>query len=632
MTALRIVQVAVSLSFLALGVFTVADWLRHRERSRGYLALALGTLGLTSVLGQVNTLTNDALGVVISDLSLILFMVSGYALLLFRDSFIPLSREIRVGAAIACVVSLVAYLAVGYPASPQARPTALQSIAVIAIILVWSGCVLEPVLRFWAASRQRPAVQRARLRALGGGYAAIVVILVIAGFGGSAATSPTVQWVFEIVAVIALPLLLVGFAPPRWLRRIWREPEVDRLRDALHDLVLVSPDRPTLARRAAQWGSRLVGADGVAIVDADGQMLALEGMDATAAQQLAAQVDKEGRAQLLATPGSPRENAIVIPLPVDAGTGAMVVVSGPFTPFFGTDEVGQLRAYAVNITAALDRERVTERLAALDKMKSQFLNLASHELRSPLGVINGYLSMLEQGALGQLKEAGVRAIEVLKAKTLDMNLLVAQMLDAARLEDGKLVLKREHLDLRRIANEALQVVRPMASARHQLTLETPSDEVPVFGDDERLVTIVTNLLENAVKYSPNGGLVRCLVDVDGQSARLRVIDTGVGISADDVPRLFNRFERLQNPQTTHVGGTGLGLYLSRELARQHGGDIEVQSQPPAGSTFTLVLPVTRPVLAALDTQAPLQQPPAPAAPAAPRLHVLTPEADESQLA
>ena len=632
MTALRIVQVAVSLSFLALGVFTVADWLRHRERSRGYLALALGTLGLTSVLGQVNTLTNDALGVVISDLSLILFMVSGYALLLFRDSFIPLSREIRVGAAIACVVSLVAYLAVGYPASPQARPTALQSIAVIAIILVWSGCVLEPVLRFWAASRQRPAVQRARLRALGGGYAAIVVILVIAGFGGSAATSPTVQWVFEIVAVIALPLLLVGFAPPRWLRRIWREPEVDRLRDALHDLVLVSPDRPTLARRAAQWGSRLVGADGVAIIDADGQMLTLEGMDATAAQQLAAQVDKEGRAQLLATPGSPRENAIVIPLPVDAGTGAMVVVSGPFTPFFGTDEVGQLRAYAVNITAALDRERVTERLAALDKMKSQFLNLASHELRSPLGVINGYLSMLEQGALGQLKEAGVRAIEVLKAKTLDMNLLVAQMLDAARLEDGKLVLKREHLDLRRIANEALQVVRPMASARHQLTLETPSDEVPVFGDDERLVTIVTNLLENAVKYSPNGGLVRCLVDVDGQSARLRVIDTGVGISADDVPRLFNRFERLQNPQTTHVGGTGLGLYLSRELARQHGGDIEVQSQPAAGSTFTLVLPVTRPVLAALDTQAPLQQPPAPAAPAAPRLHVLTPEADESQLA
>src|SRR6202022_4349729 len=141
-------------------------------------------------------------------------------------------------------------------------------------------------------------------------------------------------------------------------------------------------------------------------------------------------------AQLLSTPGSSRDDAIVLPLPLDTGTGAMVVVSGPYTPFFGTDEVGRLRGYAANITAALDRTRVTERLAAVERTKSQFLNLASHELRSPLGVINGYLSMLEQGSLGQLKESGVRAIEVLKAKALEMNMLIAQMLEAARLGDG----------------------------------------------------------------------------------------------------------------------------------------------------------------------------------------------------
>jgi signal transduction histidine kinase len=629
MTALRLVQIGVSLSFLALGVYTVADWLRHRERSRGYLALALGTLGLTSILGQINTLTDHALGVTLGDLSLIFFMVSGYALLLFRDSVIPLSRQIRVGAAIACVASLAAYLVVGYPAGPQARPTAPQSIAVLALILVWSGCVLEPVIRFWVASLHRPAVQRAQLRALGAGYAAIVVVLLIAGFGGSAVTSPAAMWIFEIIAIVALPLLLVGFAPPRFLRRIWREPEVDQLRDALHDLVLFSPDPATMARRAAHWAMRLVGAEGVAIVDADGQMLTLEGMEATAAHQLAAQVDKEGRARLLATPGSLRDDAIVIPLQVDAGTGAMVVVSGPFTPFFGADEVAQLRSYAVNITAALDRAGVTERLAALDKMKSQFLNLASHELRSPLGVINGYLSMLEQGALGQLKETGVRAIEVLKAKTLEMNLLVAQMLDAARLEEGKLILQREHLDLRIIASDALQVVRPTAGMHHQIKLETPDEVVPVFGDSERLVTIVTNLLENAVKYSPSGGMIRCVVACEGQSATLGVIDSGVGISPEELPRLFNRFERLQNPKTSHVGGTGLGLYLSRELARQHGGDIDVESTPNAGSTFMLVLPVTRPVVTPIDGEAPLRTAPTPAAP---RLHVVTAEADESQLA
>jgi signal transduction histidine kinase len=296
----------------------------------------------------------------------------------------------------------------------------------------------------------------------------------------------------------------------------------------------------------------------------------------------------------------------------------MVLVSGPYTPFFGTDEVNRLWAYAANITAGLDRARVTERLASLDRVKSQFLNLASHELRSPLGVINGYLSMLEQGALGQLKPAGVRAVEVLKAKTVEMNLLVAQMLDAARLEDGRLALKRDRLDLRDVTEEAMKVVQPLANADHHFSLEVPAQELVVFGDVDRLITIIANLLENAIKYSPNGGRVQCLVSVADHSATVTVIDNGVGITHEDLPRLFNRFERLQNAQTTHVGGTGLGLYLSRELARQHGGDIAVESTPGVGSRFILTLPLAAPVKPAAE-------------PAAVQLHIVTPES-ESQLA
>ena len=625
MTALRIVQAGVSLSFLALGLYTVVEWARHRERSRGYLALAFGTLGLTSVLGQLNTLTNYRGGAILEDVTLALFMISGYALLLFRDSFVPLSRRIRLGALLLVVASTVFAFVVGIPPS-GARLSGLQSAATIALVVVWSACVVEPIVRLWMASRGRPAVQRARLRALGGGYGAIVVILLVAGFGGSAATNLTVQWIFEIVAIIALPLLLVSFAPPKWLRRIWRQSEVDKLREAIHELVLFSPDRATLAHRAAPWGRRLVGADGIAIIDADRQVLAIEGMSPEEASRLAAQVDLEQPAKLVTTPGSRRANAILMALPLDTGVGAMVVVSGPFTPFFGTDEIGQLRGYATNITAALDRARVTERLAALDKMKSQFLNLASHELRSPLGVINGYLSMLEQGALGQLKESGLRAIEVLKAKTLEMNLLVAQMLDAARLEDGQLRLRRDHLDLRRIARDAIQVVQPITATQHELSLETPASEVPVFGDVDRLMTIITNLLENAIKYSPDGGKVRCVVSCDAFAAHVAVVDEGVGIDPEDLPRLFNRFERLQNRRTSHVGGTGLGLYLSRELARQHGGDIEVKSVPGTGSTFTLTLPVTRPVHDADTAEAP----PLAAVASPPRLHVVAGDESESR--
>ncbi|HVH65744.1 MAG TPA: HAMP domain-containing sensor histidine kinase [Candidatus Acidoferrum sp.] len=626
--ALRIVQAAVSLSFFALGLFTVVEWLRHRERSRGYLALALATLGLVSVIGQLNQLLNDRQGPWITVLSLVLLMASGYALLLFRDSFIPLSPPIRIGALMACVIVIVLAVAAGVPSRPTAHPTALQSAATAALVLVWVACVMEPVVRFWLASRRRPGVQRARLRSLAGGYAAIVVILLVAGFGGSASSNPVVMWLFELVAIISLPLLLAGFAPPRWLRRLWRWSEEDQLRDAIHDLVLFSPDRATIARRASEWGMRLVGADGIAMVDADGQTLAIQGIAEDTARQLAAQADNDGRPRLVATPGSTVRDAIVVPLPLDAGVGAMVVVSGPFTPFFGTDEVNRLRAYSANIISALDRARVTERLAALEKVKSQFLNLASHELRSPLGVINGYLSMLEQGILGDLKDSGVHAVEVLKAKVLEMNLLVSQMLDAARLEEGRLTLKRAQLDLREIASEAISIVRPMASVDHELSLEAPDDPVPVFGDADRLLTIVTNLLENAIKYSPQGGSIRCAVSEADGSAAVTVIDAGVGIAPEDLPRLFGRFERLSNPRTSHVGGTGLGLYLSRELARQHGGDIEVHSRLGVGSTFSLVLPLTKPI--------PKMAPPAPLiekepVPAVPRLHVVAPEGEsESQ--
>src|SRR5207237_593595 len=129
------------------------------------------------------------------------------------DSFIPLSRRLRIGALALCVAVTAAALVVVVPVSPTARPTSVQLAATIALVLVWTACVAEPIVRLWAASRGRPAVQRARLRALGGGYAAIVIILLVSVFGGSAVANPFVQWLFEVVAIIALPLLYVGFAP-----------------------------------------------------------------------------------------------------------------------------------------------------------------------------------------------------------------------------------------------------------------------------------------------------------------------------------------------------------------------------------------------------------------------------------
>jgi signal transduction histidine kinase len=286
----------------------------------------------------------------------------------------------------------------------------------------------------------------------------------------------------------------------------------------------------------------------------------------------------------------PRRTAVAVPLNLEEGMGSLLVLSGPFTPVFGTDEIDRLGLWATAITAGLDRVMLTERISALEQSKSQFLNLASHELRGPITVIRGYLSMAESGSLGKLSGEMQQVLPLLISRADEMNALVEQMIEAARLEEGRLELHPEQTDLREIARRALEHVRPLADSKHQLVIDSPAEQVNVLVDADRVATIVSNLLSNAIKYSPAGGEVRCSVYRESRMAKVRVSDRGVGIASRDLPRLFTRFGRINNKATNHIPGTGLGLYLSRELARMHGGDLTVESVPGEGSTFTLAVP------------------------------------------
>ena len=231
-----------------------------------------------------------------------------------------------------------------------------------------------------------------------------------------------------------------------------------------------------------------------------------------------------------------------------------------------------------------------ERMAALDHAKSEFLRLASHELRGPLGVLRGYLSMLADGSLGDLPGPAAKVMPILTAKLGEINLLIDQMLETARLEDSRLQLTLEETDLRDLVRSAVDAIRPTAGTTHKLALRVPEQPVPALVDRARVMTILTNLLDNAVKYSPAGGSVTCeLADSPG-TARISVQDQGLGIEPQDMARLFTRFGRLVTRDNSHIPGTGLGLYLSRELARMHHGDITVTSEPGRGSTFVLELP------------------------------------------
>ena len=200
--------------------------------------------------------------------------------------------------------------------------------------------------------------------------------------------------------------------------------------------------------------------------------------------------------------------------------------------------------------------------------------------------------MLEGGLLGDLNERGRKAVPVISAKVLEMNALIEQMIEAARLEDGALMLRPEANDLRDIVNAAVDSERPVLEGQHKIRVKCPDRPVHVRVDGERVKTIVSNLVSNAIKYSPEGGPVEVEVVNRGGIARVSVKDQGVGIAKEDLPILFTRFGRVSTPQTDHLPGTGLGLYLGRQLARLHGGEITVDSDPGRGSTFTLHLPVS----------------------------------------
>jgi signal transduction histidine kinase len=595
----RIAQNLTALGFVLLGAATALEWYRHRGHAQAMLALSLIFLAVVSALGRFQEVVGPGWSAAIGIVNIFAFMASAYFILLFRDAFLPLSRGALLAARALLVAGCMAGIA-DVTVFAHASTTVKTAFAFV-LIATWAILTGEPIVRFWLASRNLPSVQKARMRALSFGFAVLIAILIVAVLGGAAVQSPLAVIAIQLIALAIVPVIYASFAPPAILRRVWRMGEEAKLRAAIQDLLIFSSTRQELAEKAAGWAKRLLGAEGAFIVDSDSTLMASSGIEGGGVEEIMSARKWEVDSGIQEpTPG--RSAAIVVPLHLTAGTGFMGVTGGPFTPLFGSDEVNQLQGYASAVTAGLERARVTERLAAIERNKTQFLNLASHELRGPLTVVRGYVSMLEGGLLGNLNERGRKAMPAISAKVLEMNALIEQMIEAARLEDGALMLRPEDADLRDIVKDAVDSARPLVDDQHQILVKCPEQPVGVRVDAERVKTIIANLINNAIKYSPAGGPIECELVNRGGIARVTVTDKGVGIAKEDLPILFTRFGRVSTSQTVHLPGTGLGLYLGRQLARLHGGEITVDSAPGRGSTFTLHLPV-----AASDHPSPTQE-------------------------
>lgn len=249
--------------------------------------------------------------------------------------------------------------------------------------------------------------------------------------------------------------------------------------------------------------------------------------------------------------------------------------------------VGSLTSLMVDAREAAAQREANE-LRELVKIKSDFLRLTTHELRRPLGLLSGYLSLIQEGAYGEIPDKMRPGLQMAEAGTAEMAMLVEGLASIARLEDRAGALRRQPTRLGHLVNDAVVAVMPEATAK-TITIEQqlPEPDILASVDRQLLRVAVVNLLGNAVKYAPGQSTVRVVVKTAEADLTVAVSDEGPGIDLAEIEHIFEPWRRASKAQGS---GMGLGLYIVRQIVDLHGGRVLLDSTPGQGSTFTVVLP------------------------------------------
>ncbi len=235
---------------------------------------------------------------------------------------------------------------------------------------------------------------------------------------------------------------------------------------------------------------------------------------------------------------------------------------------------------------------VTERLRA-QRMKDEFVSIVSHELRTPLTSIRGSLGLIEGGVAGELPAKAQDLIRIARSNTDRLVRLINDILDLDKMEAGRVELQRRPLDPEKLVRNVCQEMAGYAE-QAGVEIEIEAQECPrINGDHDRVVQVLTNLMSNAIKFSPEGGRVMVLLAPVQGRVRFSVIDAGPGIDPADIPKLFQKFHQLDPSDTRARGGSGLGLVIAKRLVEAHGGQIGVDSSIGDGSTFYFEIPASR---------------------------------------
>jgi signal transduction histidine kinase/HAMP domain-containing protein len=360
---------------------------------------------------------------------------------------------------------------------------------------------------------------------------------------------------------------------PHMLEVAHADPAKTELARTLHDRLVPRPDAPTALARVLTTGQAV----------------------------LVAQISPELQVAHISDPEDLRlvrelgpQSLMVVPLRArDRTLGAVTLASAGSGRIYGPDELALAEDLARRCALAVDNARLYEQAQEAVRARDEFLSIASHELRTPLAGVKGFAQVLQAAqARGQLPpEQLARGLQRIDEASNRLNDLIQDLLDVSRIRMGQLLLRPHPLDLAALVREVVSRVGEQLDDEHRLVLDLDVDPCPMVADAHRLEQILTNLLDNAVKYSPQGGELRVRLAPSDEGVLLQVHDDGIGLAADSVGAVFEPFGRAPNAARRHIPGMGLGLYICREIAERHGGRIWAESSgEDQGTTFFLWLP------------------------------------------
>lgn len=568
------------------------------------MSIFFGDTTLIILASRITALIATPAPAWITDLTLIGLMALPYLLLRLVDDFTRVRSTVKRLAEVGLAATIVATLASSGAVAPA---------VVLAMVLYFAALSTYCAVQFARAARRSLGVTRRRFDAAALGTIFLGADLLFAGFVAFLAEpeSTIVNGLSQLCGFGSAIAYYVAFAPPGFLRRAWQAPELR----AFLSRAAALPRLPTTADivreleagAAASTGSiariglwrpddgivRFVQPDGAPFDVAPGLHLAGR---AFAEQRVVYSGDPIYDDPAAAETYRASHVGAVACMPITAGEQRLGVLAlyAERAPIFAVSdmELGQLladqAAVVLESRALIDDVARMHAREEATRLKEDFLSAAAHDLKTPLTTVVAQAEFLERKARRDPSAPpDLHGLERIVREAKRLASLVTDLLDAARLEQGRLVAEREPIDLGTLVSE---VIARQPSGRHPVDVDVRGAIVGTY-DRRRIEQLIDNLIENAKKYSPSATPVCVTVWQQDGEARITVRDHGIGIPATDLPAIFERFSRGSNVDDRKFHGMGLGLYICRGIVEEHGGRIWADSELGKGSTFHVALPL-----------------------------------------